>query len=122
MLVVDDDEVIREVVASALEDEGYTVSVAGDGLQALADVRREPPDGIVLDLMMPRMNGWEFVAACRREPRCGDIPIVVMSAAHNLPSAAEQLLRVGVRACVAKPFDLDALLGVVERLVPPAVR
>ena len=113
VLVVDDEPVIREVVAEALEFEGYAVETATNGAEALAKVRAHAPHVIVLDLMMPVMDGWSFLHACRTCPACTGVPVVVTSAYQWLPEIAAGL---GVRACLAKPFDLRVLLGAIARL------
>lgn len=120
ILVVEDDESIRALVSDVLRDDGYHVSEARNGMEALEAVRSQRPDLIVLDLMMPVMDGWTFVEKCRRVPDCGDVPIVVTSASHDLPRTAERLSSFGVRTCLAKPFDLEGLLALVERYVPAA--
>ena len=120
VLVVDDDDVIRNAIADALEFEGYVVGRARDGEEALSQVRAGPPRVIVLDLMMPVMDGWTFVERCRAESLCADIPIVVVSASHNLRSAASRLTPKGVSAIIAKPFSLDVLIGAVDRLLQPS--
>jgi len=114
ILVVDDDDTVREAIAETLVLEGYTVESAADGLQALEKVKRTPPDAIVLDLMMPVMDGWTFLEQCRRERLCPDTPILVTSAVRRLEEMAAEL---HVQACLAKPFDLEELLAVVERLL-----
>jgi two-component system, chemotaxis family, chemotaxis protein CheY len=119
VLVVDDDDVIRDAVAEALELEGYSVGRARDGEEALGYLRSNAPHAIVLDLMMPGMDGWTFVERCREEALCAGIPIVVVSASHNLRTAARELRPRGVSAVIAKPFELDVLIGAVERLVRP---
>jgi CheY-like chemotaxis protein len=117
VLVVDDDDTIRDTIADALELEGYTVARARHGEEALSHVRAAPPRVIVIDLMMPIMDGWTFVEQCRAESLCAGVPIVVVSASHNLRSAAQRLTANGVSAVIAKPFSLDALIGAVERLL-----
>jgi two-component system, chemotaxis family, chemotaxis protein CheY len=117
VLVVDDDSMIRAVVAEALELEGYGVVTATNGAEALDRVRANPPRAVVLDLMMPVMDGWQFLDACRKENLCADIPILVMSAYRHL---GEQAPKLRATACIAKPFDLDVLLGAVDRLVKRA--
>jgi CheY-like chemotaxis protein len=114
VLVVDDDDAIRLTVADALQDEGYQVITATNGQEALAQVESGPPDAIVLDLMMPIMDGWGFLEACRTRELCQGIPVLVMSAYRRLTETAPDLK---VRACIAKPFELDVLLGAVERLL-----
>jgi CheY-like chemotaxis protein len=118
ILVVEDDDAIRGLVSDVLRDDGYEVRQATNGVEALEQLRRARPDLIVLDLMMPVMDGWEFVEECRREPGFGEVPIVVTSASHDLPRTAERLKSLGVRTCLAKPFDIDGLLALVERYAP----
>ncbi|PLS79555.1 MAG: response regulator, partial [Chloroflexi bacterium] len=82
ILVVDDDSGIREALTDILEDEGYAVRSACDGQAALDLLRQqaEPPALVLLDLMMPRMNGWQFRSEQRRDPALANIPVVVISA------------------------------------------
>ena len=117
VLVVDDDDTIRATVAEALELEGYAVARAANGAEALEVVREQRPGAIVLDLMMPVMDGLTFLERCRREPGCQGTPILVISARRDLPSDVASL---GVDGCLAKPFDLDVLVGAVGRLVQRA--
>ena len=118
ILLVEDDDAIRGLVSEVLRDDGYEVREATNGVEALDQLRADCPDLIVLDLMMPVMDGWAFVEECRRKPCCDDVPIVVTSASHDLPRTAERLRTFGVRTCLAKPFDVDGLLALVERYVP----
>lgn len=120
ILVVEDDAAIRDLVSEVLRDDGYEVSEAANGAEALAYVGGHRPDLIVLDLMMPVMDGWAFVEECRRTNKCTEVPIVVTSASHDLPKTAERLRSYGVRTCLAKPFDVDGLLALVERYAPSA--
>ena len=115
ILVVDDDALIRSTVSEALRDEGYDVAEAENGAQALSAVQRHGPDLIVLDLMMPVMDGWEFLRNCGALEACAGRPVIVMSAAHQ--SALGDL---SAAAFVAKPFDLGHLLDVVDRLATAA--
>ena len=111
VLVVDDDRAIRGFVAEVLKDEGYEVKTAGDGSEALAVSREWRPDLIVLDLMMPNMDGWAFRARQRQLDALADVPVVVTSAATTLRTNRQAL-----EPCVllAKPFELDDLIGAVE--------
>ena len=120
ILVVEDDEAIRGLVSDVLRDDGYDVSEAANGAEALAYVGDHRPDLIVLDLMMPIMDGWQFVEECHRAAICDHVPIVVTSASHDLPRTADRLRSMGVRTCLAKPFDVDGLLALVERYVASA--
>jgi CheY-like chemotaxis protein len=113
VLVVEDERTIRLSIAGYLEDAGYTVDQAENGAEALDRVQEATPDVIVLDLLMPVMGGRPFVAALRNDPRFGAVPLVLLSAAHDLPQAAVELQP---RASLAKPVDLDVLLAVVDRV------
>lgn len=111
VLVVEDDQAITRFVSLALEQEGYQVQTAANGAEAIAQVEQELPDVILLDMLMPVMDGWEF-ARRFRERWNRKVPIVVMTAATNAQERAEQIQAEGF---LGKPFDLDDLLAVVER-------
>jgi CheY-like chemotaxis protein len=106
VLVVDDDDAIREVIAEVLRDEGYKVSSAGNGEQALDELRKGRPDLVLLDLMMPVMSGWELLELLQSSADLSKIPVVVVSA-MTAPGVCEHL---------AKPIDLECLLATVDRL------
>lgn len=112
VLVVDDESDIREAVSEVLADEGYAVYGAGDGAEALRKARAFHPHLVLLDLMMPGMNGWEFRAAQRGDPELRDIPVVVLSALGRVS---------GMEAAdfIQKPFDLDRLLSAVRTHARP---
>lgn len=118
VLVVDDDATIREALAIVLAEEGYEVRVAEDGRAALEVLRDWRPDVILLDLMMPVMDGWTFHQEQRRLENAADVPVIVLSGARDARASAEQ---VGAVAAIAKPFDLDVLLARVAWAVslPP---
>jgi two-component system, chemotaxis family, chemotaxis protein CheY len=109
VLVVDDDYDIRELIAEALVLDGYRVRTARNGKVALEQAWVDPPDLIVLDLMMPVMNGWQFLEALRGVPRLATIPVIVVSA--SIVSQVE-----GAALLLQKPFDLDTLLMAAARL------
>jgi len=117
LLIVEDDEALREALCDALRDEGFSVASAADGLEAL-DLLGRPsavrPSMILLDLTMPRMNGWQFRAAQRTDERIAAIPVVVLSAAANLAAEAESL-GVPSGAWLRKPVPLERLLAMVAR-------
>ena len=113
VLVVDDDPSIQGFLAEALTDEGYTVRTAANGREALAILRAWRPDLILLDLMMPEMDGWAFRGEQRAMPSVSDVPVIVLSAARDLDAKTRDLEPAQV---FSKPFDLEALLGTIERL------
>lgn len=109
VLVVDDETDIRECVADLLEREGYSTRQAPDGAVALALAHSAPrPSAIVLDLMMPVMNGWQFRERQLADPAIAGIPVIVVSAANGHELKAN--------AALAKPFEIDALLSTVEHV------
>ncbi len=114
ILVVDDDALIRDTLATALGDEGYAVRVAPDGRAALSSIGNWRPDLIVLDLMMPVMNGVEFRAAQRSAADTAQIPVIVLSAAHEVQSRAASLEPAAV---FTKPFDLGDLLDAIASVL-----
>jgi DNA-binding response OmpR family regulator len=116
VLVVDDDPAIRGLVADALRFEGYAVDLAAHGREALDALRARRPATIVLDLMMPVMDGFSFIEACKQEQLCTDVPIVVISAVQDALARVQNL---AVHACIAKPFDLDDLVRTVGLYVQP---
>jgi CheY-like chemotaxis protein len=109
VLVVDDDPDILDAICDILDAEGYRVARARHGAEALEQVDAARPDVILLDLMMPVMDGVAFAHALRQRPRVRDIPIVVISADGNPQRAAS----VGAAGYLAKPFDIEALLAQV---------
>jgi two-component system, chemotaxis family, chemotaxis protein CheY len=119
VLVVEDENTIRALAADWLGDEGFAVDTASNGVEALQRVAARRPDVIVLDLMMPVMDGWAFAEACHQLIHPSEIPIVVVSAAYGLADTAQRLRPFGVRATIAKPFDLDVLSATVARLAEP---
>lgn len=111
LLVVDDDPDIREVLQLVLASRGYEVALAEDGLDALEKLREIRPCLILLDLMMPRMSGFDFLEERSRRAELASIPVVVVSAYDDLATPLE-----GVAAVVPKPAQLQKLLGTVELL------
>ncbi len=120
ILVVDDDDTIRELVVMALADEGYQTAMACHGAEALAELRRQPADLILLDMRMPIMDGWTF-AQTYHAAAGPHAPVVVLTADRNASAAAATVGAVGY---LAKPFELDHLLATVARALdghkPPA--
>jgi CheY-like chemotaxis protein len=121
VLVVDDDDVIRQLITVNLELEGFEVATAVDGQDCLDKVKAVAPDVITLDIMMPRLDGWEAASRLRADPETADIKVVLLSARAQ-EADLERGSRIGVDAYLTKPFDPDELIDVVRRLagLPPA--
>jgi two-component system chemotaxis response regulator CheY len=105
-LVVDDSRVVRKVARRILEDLGFQVAEAGDGVEALAWVRTAMPDVVLLDWNMPAMNGLEFLRRLRKEPG-GDAPRVVFCSVENDLDRIREALDEGADEYIMKPFDGD---------------
>ena len=113
ILIVDDDQGVRGVLAQILEDEGHAVRTATNGLDALEKLRGAvTPCVILLDLMMPVMNGWEFMTQRQEEREIAAIPVVVISADQGARAKAEAI---GAVDCLEKPIDLNRLIDTVDR-------
>jgi CheY-like chemotaxis protein len=112
--IVDDDADIREAIGAALEDHGYSTIEASNGREALEMLQRaEPkPDLVLLDLMMPMMDGWQLQRRLREEPELAVIPIVIMTAHAGFVRAARSAQP--ETPVLPKPLDLDHLLETVE--------
>jgi len=112
ILVVEDDLALARLIEALLISAGYDVRTAGDGERALEAARTEKPALVLLDLTLPRLDGWEVLARLRAMP---DPPPVVLFTAHH--AAEERARAAGAAAAVLKPFDVDDLLETVRRLL-----
>ncbi len=118
ILIVDDDADVREMLGQFFAIEGYSVATAGNGQEALDRLREgQLADLILLDLMMPVMDGWQFRVEQQRDPRLAPIPVVVLSAVYN---ARERAAMLGAVDYMQKPVEFDKLIETAERhrLVP----
>jgi len=113
ILVVDDEANIRELLHQEFTEAGYAVTMASNGREAIAAVRRERPDLVVLDVMMPEMNGFDVAAVLKNDPATLDIPIVVLSIVQD----RERGFRLGVDRYLTKPIDTDLLFKEVGLLI-----
>jgi CheY-like chemotaxis protein len=114
ILVVDDDELLREAISEALVDEGYEVAVAPNGRRALEIMRARKVRLVLLDLMMPVMTGWQAYNEMRRDPELASIPVCVISAnTDNAP--------LGTACTLQKPFMLENLLRIIAQHAPPSL-
>jgi CheY-like chemotaxis protein len=112
ILLVEDDADIRETLALLLQAIGYPVATAADGLQALRWMRAAgPPSLVLLDLMMPVMDGWTLRAEMLRDPALAGVPVVLLSGVEDVPQMAGAL---GTVAWLRKPVTLDGLRRVID--------
>jgi two-component system response regulator (stage 0 sporulation protein F) len=112
ILVVDDDEGIRTMLADLFREEGYDVTTAVDGRQALEYVRRDNFDVVLLDMAMPVMDGWQLARVL--DDSAIHVPLVAMTAARSSTVLAKE---VRAAAYLTKPFDIDTVLSTVDQVV-----
>jgi len=115
-MVVDDSVTLREMIADLLKGRGLNVTVASDGVEALEKIEGHSPDLVVLDIVMPRMNGYEVCRQIKANPKTQNIPVVMCS------SKGEEFdrywgMKQGADAYIAKPFQPTELVGTVKQLL-----
>ena len=117
VLVVDDDPGVRQVVRANLEAEGYAVREAGSADEGLALLEEEPPDLLLLDVMMPEVDGWEMLRLVQERFGVGAIPVLVFSGTVEERTVADATAR-GARGFLGKPFDLRQLIDQAKQIAP----
>lgn len=122
ILVVDDEPEIIKMVSKIMEGRGHRVTVAKDGQDALDSVERERPDVIVLDLNLPKINGFEVCRRLKSNPATKTIPVVMLTASYVSVEDATRGLGTGADEYVIKPFLRDVLVHNIERLLPSSPR
>ncbi|MHB8512394.1 MAG: response regulator transcription factor [Actinomycetota bacterium] len=116
ILAVDDNRVIQQLLVVNLELEGYEVVTASDGEEAISQIHSEKPDLVLLDVMMPKLDGWEVARRVKADPKIARTPIIFLSArAQDLD--VRRGLELGVHAYMTKPFDPVDLMDVVQRVL-----
>jgi DNA-binding response OmpR family regulator len=116
ILVIDDDMPLRGMLAAALRQHGFQVLLAGDGEEGQRALNIHHPDVILLDLAMPKVNGWDFLQRLQETGHLGRVPIIVVSA--HLRVEPQAVLQMGVSAILPKPFNLPELIDLIEHLSP----
>lgn len=114
VLVVDDDLPLRGMLSTVLRRHGFQVFLAGDGGEAKRALVLNRPHVVLLDLMMPGINGWDFLQSLRESGDGGQVPIIVISA--HLRKEPQAVLDMGVSAILPKPFNLDDLIELIRHV------
>src|SRR5215470_14176475 len=117
VLLVDDDERMRELVRIELEQEGYDVQEAASADEGLAAIENRTPELVLLDVMMPHVDGWEMLRRIQERHGAGAIPVLMFSGQVD-DDAQRQAASSGARGFVGKPFDIEELLAQAKTLVP----
>ena len=115
VLVIDDEQGIAQVIRLVLEAYGYDVLLASDGSRGFATAQKQAPDVIILDLMMPLMDGFAVLEALRDDERTAEVPVMVVSAVRRA-SVEEKVMGLGAKEFLQKPFDVDDLIHGVGHL------
>ena len=115
VLVADDDPIILRLLQVNLGLEGLEVETAVRGEDAIQKAQRDPPDLVILDVMMPELSGWEVARRLKDDERTADVPIIFLSA-RDQESDRQRGQEIGMAAYVAKPFDPTELMQLVRRL------
>ena len=111
VLVVEDESYLCELLSDVIESEGHTARKASNGLEALELMKERKPQLVLLDLMMPIMDGWEFMDAVKANPQWDGVPIVIITAIYDVKRTQEET---GARAVITKPFDIDQISEIVR--------
>jgi CheY-like chemotaxis protein len=114
VLVVDDQEVIREIVADLLASNGHAVDTAANGSDALEVIHRSRPDAVLIDMLMPELGAWDFLTRYSADSACRGLPVVALGSADSVGPA---LPDAGISAVIPNPFDLNDLLDRIEEVV-----
>jgi DNA-binding response OmpR family regulator len=118
ILVVDDERDLTDLVRINLEMAGFDVTTAGDGAQALDEIRARRPDLVLLDVMMPVMDGWDVLAGLQGDPELADLPVVMLTALSGERDVIRGHLS-GAMRYLTKPFDVHSLLDTIEGALLP---
>ncbi len=117
ILIIEDSKATSTVLKEVLESDGHTVHLADDGIAGIALARREKPDLILLDLLLPKLNGYEVCNAVKRDNATRHIPILIISTMDS-PESVERIKLSGAANFIKKPYDLNTLLREIKRLLP----
>lgn len=121
IMVIDDSVSIRQVVSRLMEDQGWKVQTAKDGIDALEKLRESKPDLIVLDIEMPRMNGYEFLGAIKTQPAYNDIPVVMLTS-RNAAKHRDKAKALGAKGFVLKPYNDDEFINLILQLTTESTK
>ena len=121
ILVVDDEPDFASIVQGNLEKEGFEVDVAYDGVEGLEKVKQNPPDAIVLDVMMPEKDGYEMCAELKNDPKYADIPIVLLTAVASRVTSTRYSYHDGMSTeaddYIAKPASSEDIIESIKGLL-----
>ncbi|MCS6863268.1 MAG: response regulator [Abditibacteriales bacterium] len=116
ILIIDDEPFVVRILQANLKIEGYEVVAASDGEQGLRAARREQPSLIILDVMLPKMSGWEVLTALRADAATRHIPVLILTVLHEMEEPERQMTSLA-QGFLTKPFEPMALIAAVHELL-----
>ncbi len=116
ILIIEDDPSVRTLLEKSLKAKGFRVTLSKDGVEGLTNLDREAPDLIIVDIMMPRLDGMTFVRAVKGNESTGPIPVIFLTA-KNDPKSMIDGINVGAKFYVTKPFAIDDLVAKIEKAI-----
>lgn len=114
IMIIEDDPSVRTLLDKALTAKGYRVSLVSDGLEGLTSLETQTPDLLIVDIMMPRLDGMTFVKAIKANPSTAEMPVIFLTA-KNDPRSMIDGINVGAKFYVTKPFQIDELIRKIEK-------
>lgn len=117
VLIVEDDEMNRDMLSRRLERRGFSVAIAKDGRQGVEMARSEKPDLVLMDMSLPVMDGWSATRTIKADPELSKIPVIALTA-HAMEGDREKALAAGCDEYDTKPVDLPRLLGKMQKFLP----
>ncbi|MCD6385970.1 response regulator [Candidatus Sumerlaeota bacterium] len=117
--VLDDEEAVCEIIRIVLESRGYSVATADDGEKGLKMIKEKKPDILIVDLKMPKLNGYELISQLKLNPELADIPIIVITSltTESEHSDEEWREKMGVQDFISKPFEPLELVERIEKII-----
>jgi CheY-like chemotaxis protein len=116
ILIIEDDEILLSLLQKKLSKEGYQISIANDGLEGVKKIREEKPDLILLDIIMPRVNGFEVLEEIQKDPALKTIPVIVISNSGE-PTEINKIKRLGVKDWLIKTeFDPQEIINKIKNI------
>ncbi len=120
ILVVDDEYLLRVMLKDALEGAGHAVELAENGRVAIDRAKTDRPDLILMDIMMPGLDGFDTCKAMKSDPTLSGIPVVLISATHDPKGVVDRVKRVGAVTVLPKPVPIDLLQHVLAQVLEPS--
>jgi DNA-binding response OmpR family regulator len=116
VLIIDDDPLMAALIELHLDAQGYRIDIASDGAAGLAQIRRDPPDAVILDTSMPLLDGHQVLQALQRDPELAAIPVLMLTASKQ-EQDVKGAFRLGARDYLVKPFKTEDLVARVVRIL-----